>query len=522
MLRNFRRMTFNRLAGPVLAASLAALSGAASAGVLAQAPGTTTKGRAILYVTNSAGDDVTLVDVATHKVIGSIRTGPTPHGIEASPDGTRLYISGETDDDIIAIDTTTSTILWRAAIGDRPNYIAISGDGRYVYAPIRSSDYADVVDTVAQKKIKSIHVGHSPHNAYRAPVQNWVYVTSMEEDKITIIDVATQSAIGEIPVGGETRPAAITNDNTRLYVALTGLHGFVVVDIAQRRVVDKLELPPSDVEAVSTYGYTPTHGLDLRPDNRQFWITSVFGNAVRAFSVPGHKLLGVIPVGEVPNWMTFGLDGKTLYVSNSGSNDVSVIDTEKIREIARIPVGLAPKRLLVVRIPKGMNGPEDVAWARAAKRPSAADYYLRGGGVISCETYSFRDRFSKGDLNIEEAPALFRRLGIPGISINARYIGSWSPDSLDRIKKAIHDNQRVLTALILDGNLISDDAAANQKQIAEDKRLLRAAHHLGAPVVRIDVGQTGRGDPADHTEGVERAVAAVRQLVPAAKNSSDN
>ena len=114
--------------------------------------------RAILYVTNSAGNDVTLVDVATHRAIGSIEIGPTPHGIEASPDGSRVYVSGETDDDVVAIDTATSSVLWKAPIGDRPNHIALSADGRYVYAPIRSADYADVVDTQSGKKVKSITI----------------------------------------------------------------------------------------------------------------------------------------------------------------------------------------------------------------------------------------------------------------------------------------------------------------------------------------------------------------------------
>ena len=39
--------------------------------------------REILYVTNSAGNDVTVVDAATHRVIGSIETGVTLHGLVA-------------------------------------------------------------------------------------------------------------------------------------------------------------------------------------------------------------------------------------------------------------------------------------------------------------------------------------------------------------------------------------------------------------------------------------------------------
>ena len=36
-----------------------------------------------LYITNSAGNDVTIADVATNKVIGRIEVGAKPHGIAA-------------------------------------------------------------------------------------------------------------------------------------------------------------------------------------------------------------------------------------------------------------------------------------------------------------------------------------------------------------------------------------------------------------------------------------------------------
>jgi len=44
----------------------------------------------------------------------------------------------------------------------------------------------------------------------------------------------------------------------------------------------------------------------------------------------------------VPDWITFTLDGKRLYVANSGSNSVSVIDTGARKEIVQIPVGEVP------------------------------------------------------------------------------------------------------------------------------------------------------------------------------------
>src|SRR4051812_38642222 len=51
------------------------------------------KVRQKLYVTNSAGDDVTIIDVATNKAIGRIEVGPHPHGIAVPAAQDVVYIT---------------------------------------------------------------------------------------------------------------------------------------------------------------------------------------------------------------------------------------------------------------------------------------------------------------------------------------------------------------------------------------------------------------------------------------------
>ena len=43
-------------------------------------------------------------------------------------------------------------------------------------------------------------------------------------------------------------------------------------------------------------------------------------------------------------WVTLTPDGKTAYVANPVTNDVSVVDVKTMKETARIPVGFVPKR----------------------------------------------------------------------------------------------------------------------------------------------------------------------------------
>ena len=46
---------------------------------------------------NSAGDNLHIIDAATNKVVGEIKGIEAPHGLTVSPDGSRIYISEEAD-----------------------------------------------------------------------------------------------------------------------------------------------------------------------------------------------------------------------------------------------------------------------------------------------------------------------------------------------------------------------------------------------------------------------------------------
>src|SRR5215831_4851376 len=51
--------------------------------------------RSLIFVTNSAGGTVDVVDAATNRVVQVIRGIELPHGINFSPDGSRVYVSDE-------------------------------------------------------------------------------------------------------------------------------------------------------------------------------------------------------------------------------------------------------------------------------------------------------------------------------------------------------------------------------------------------------------------------------------------
>jgi len=49
--------------------------------------------------------------------------------------------------------------------------------------------------------------------------------------------------------------------------------------------------------------------------------------------------------------MTFTPDGARCYLSNAGSDSVSVLDVALRKELTKIAVGKVPKRILAVELP---------------------------------------------------------------------------------------------------------------------------------------------------------------------------
>src|SRR5438093_12931358 len=86
-----------------------------------------------VYVTNSKGDEVTVIDPVTMKVVGTIKTGANPHGIVASPDHRTLYISVEGTDELISVDTASVQVKGSAKDGRGPNALSVTADVPQVF-----------------------------------------------------------------------------------------------------------------------------------------------------------------------------------------------------------------------------------------------------------------------------------------------------------------------------------------------------------------------------------------------------
>jgi YVTN family beta-propeller protein len=309
--------------------------------------------------TNAAGDNVHLIDPATHKVVDVIHGIPKAHGVTSSPDGSILYFSNEVDATLDVVPIRTLAVSKQIPLSNRPNNIAITPDGSKLYVAIVAEGLVDVIDTAEGRVVKSIRTLGGVHNVFITPDGRYIAAGMIGARTLTIIDTETDEAVWSLHFGGagaggypdggvrpitfDTHPDGSTN---RIFVQLSNFHGVVVVDFDTRSVVARVEMPrlPLTRQSNDALQGSPGHGLAVSPDGTQLWSTSKPNDHVYAWSLPDLEFLGGVGVGHHPDWLTMTPDGRFLYAANAGSNDVSVIDTVTMEEVARIDVGQTPKR----------------------------------------------------------------------------------------------------------------------------------------------------------------------------------
>ena len=301
--------------------------------------------------TNSAGDNVHVIDPATNKIVGMIEDIEVPHGAAIAPDGSRIYVTDESLTTLDVVDSKTLKVTKRIPLSGHPNNVDVSKDGKYVYVGIRQAPGAvDVIDAASLTNVKSIPVKGEIHNVYVTPDGKFVVAGSIASSTINVIDAVTHTLVWTLTMSAGIRPMAFTRNadgSTKdIIVQLSDFHGFALVDFATHKETRRVTLPDPPGEHRETEGLqgSPSHGLAITPDGKMLWATSKYYEYVAAYSLPDLKLLKVVKVGSHPDWLAITPDGKGLYVAVAGDDKTVVVDNKSMKVVATIAVGSVPKR----------------------------------------------------------------------------------------------------------------------------------------------------------------------------------
>lgn len=183
-------------------------------------------------------------------------------------------------------------------------------------------------------------VGPNAAGIVASPDWKTLYVAVGGNGAIAVIDRAGRAIKSRITLPAGTQPyaLAITPDGTRLY---TGEFQ------PSPAAIYSVDLPSGTAKKFPVSGSYISQAI-VTPDGTQVWICSYFGN-VQIFDVLTNSFVTALNISNPWN-VAFNASGSRAYITNGATGvpgNVAVIDTETLKTIATIPVGVTPKGIRI-------------------------------------------------------------------------------------------------------------------------------------------------------------------------------
>ena len=171
------------------------------------------------------------------------------------------------------------------------------------------------------------------------PTGNNVVAGSIFGKTINVIDAKTEEPAWTLEMDLGIRPMTFTTNpdgSTKwIFAQLTGFNGFAVIDFATRKEIRRIKNPRIAARKDDrARRIDPSHGMAVTADGKTLVVCSRLNNYLYSYSLPDLKPLGGAELGgKGAGWVTLTPDGKTAYVANPVTNDVSVVDIASMKEI---------------------------------------------------------------------------------------------------------------------------------------------------------------------------------------------
>ena len=306
-----------------------------------------------VYVTNEFSNTLSVISGVTDNIANTIAVGSFPYGVAVNPFNDRVYVTNRGSNTISVIDGPTNTELSNVVVGNSPVGIAVNPSSNWIYVANINSGTVSVIDGITNKVTGTIPVGKAPYGVAINPITNKVYVTNIESNTVSVIDGKTNRVYSTITVGKS--PVGVST-NTRSNVIYVTNHLSNTVSVIDGRT--------SQVSATITVGKSPV-GISTNPVTNKVYVTNIQSSTVSVIDGKANKVISTItvnpslrrpqasgdPVLNMPILAKFPLIASLvavnsvsnmIYVTNTGSDIVSIIDGNKDSVIVRVTFNVNP------------------------------------------------------------------------------------------------------------------------------------------------------------------------------------
>ncbi|MFO8233995.1 MAG: YncE family protein [Bacteroidales bacterium] len=258
-------------------------------------------------------------------------SGTTIKDKEEDQKGT-LIIANKSGDDVSLIDRATGKTIKKLPSGLQPHEVEVSGDGKFAVV----SNYGDndnpgntlsVYDVKRAKLLKTVDLEDNtrPHGMEWLNGTSKMLVTTEGTESLLLVDIEK----GEIDQKMNTEQeishmVAAAPDGKYAYVSSIRTGNVTVFNLETGELLKQL------------YSGEGAEGIAVSPDGKELWVTNRAENTIAVFNTKELELTEKLECGDFPIRTKFSPDGKHFVVSNAESGEIAVFDANKKEIIKKI------------------------------------------------------------------------------------------------------------------------------------------------------------------------------------------
>jgi len=320
--------------------------------------------KAVAYVSNQDGG-VTVVDLETLKTVRSIDVmGKGPRGLGITSDGKLLITANKDDANISVIDIATGKLVQHIEVGKNPEFIRVKGDKVFVSTepsskggpppkPGEATDDDDdddqvpariaVVDLKQGKKIREIVGGPETEGIEFSKDGKQLIITNEADNTLTVHNIKSGKLVKTIltkKYGERPRGIKISPDGKTFVATLEYGNKFMVLDKNYKvlRTVDTGNAP---------------YGISFDRSGKLIYVSAAKDKLLQVFDAKTYEKVKEAPIGDRCWHFSFTPDDKQLLLACGKSDNILVLDVEMLQKVGEVSDKQLPWG--IVTYPKSMG-----------------------------------------------------------------------------------------------------------------------------------------------------------------------
>jgi YVTN family beta-propeller protein len=154
-----------------------------------------------IYTTSALNGVVVFIDVESGLRKGSILSGAGCEGIDISPDGSEVWAANRRGDNVTIIDTETKKVIEKVGCTGYPLRVEFTPDGTKVLVSCASANVVNVFDAKSHESIGFARTQQVPVGIAISPDGKRAFTANNGEPSVTVIDLEKLEAIDSFPIG---------------------------------------------------------------------------------------------------------------------------------------------------------------------------------------------------------------------------------------------------------------------------------------------------------------------------------